>query len=208
MNNSIFYNNELPLLERYARLPIGLFQILTEKLGWGLVFGFTFLNLFLLNRMKIEKAKSFLRFYKWIFIFSILYLLLLPLGGYKIYRPNIVRYDTFIPITICLFFLFGSSTFLLLKYWNEKWKRFYVLGVASFLFVFTITDRAEFSKNDCEKTALQTISNSNNTNVILNCNCTILSWEIMDSSANTALIGKLLMQWNITQDLKTFSQVK
>lgn len=208
MNNSIFYNNDLPLLERYARLPMGLFQILTVKLGWSLVFGFTLLNLFLINRMKIEKAKSFLNLYKWVFIFSIMYLLLLPLGGYKVYRPFIIRYDTFIPITICLFFLFASSTFLLLKYGNLKWKRLYVLAVSSFLFIFTITDRSEFSKNDCEKTALEIISNSNDTNVILNCNCTILSWEIMDSSANTELIGKLLRQWNITRELKTFSQVK
>jgi hypothetical protein len=208
-NNSIFYNNFIPISERYARLPEGLFRILTTKIGWPILILFVLANIFLIYKLKsISNRAKYLRFYAWIFIFSIVYILLLPLGGYKVYRPLIIRFDTFIPVTLSIFYIFASSSLILIHHCQGLKKKIYVVFLVLFLGIFTITDKPDFSENDCEKQALTTISMAKSSNVYLPCNCTVLSWEKVSHYESSILVGKLLYQWNITNDLKTFSQIK
>ncbi len=207
-NNSIFYGNELSIADRYGRLPIGLFRLFTDRIGWGILFGFIVVNLLLFKRIKTEESLKLIGLYKWILLFSVIYILLLPLGGYKVYRPMIIRYDTFLPVTICVFFVFGSSTFLLLKHLSGKNNSVYLISLILVLAVFTISDEPAFDKNDCEKQALEKISGSDENKVVLHCDCTVISWDKMSDSKNSELIGALLFQWNITDELKTFNHTK
>lgn len=51
--------------------------------------------------------------FKWIGVFSLFYILLLPLGGYRDYRPNVLRHDTILPITLSLIFVLVKQLFIL-----------------------------------------------------------------------------------------------
>jgi hypothetical protein len=59
------------------------------------------------------KGKKMIRILMWIGIFTFMYIMLLPFGGYRPYRPRIIRYDTFMPVTIALIYYFGASTYFI-----------------------------------------------------------------------------------------------
>lgn len=206
-NNTIFYNNYIPLAERYARLPDGLYEILTNEWGWTILFSITAFNILQMKFfIKEEVSRKLLRFYFWIFLFSVCYLLLLPLGGYKVYRPLIIRYDTFIPVTIGITYVFVTSSIIILKKSKSWIFRMEMLILFLYQFIFSIHDKPEFDKNDCERGSLQAIVESEDSNVVLPCSCTVISWNIIDQEEGSLLVGKLLYQWNLTDQIKTFRQ--
>ena len=91
---------------------------------------------------------------KWMLIFAAIYIVLLPLGGYREYRPNIVRRDTLMPVILCLIFFYGRSSFYLLNHLVPKYKRKYLILIVIFSLVFTIADEPIFKHNACEKTGI------------------------------------------------------
>jgi hypothetical protein len=206
-NNSIFANETVPIFERYSRIPKGLFSILTQKIGLPIILFVITLNIFILKKkFQNEEIKSTLSFFYWVGIFSIIYILLLPLGGYKEYRPNILRYDTFMPITIGLIFVYSKSSFILLKNIKGKGKYFYTLLTIICTFIFTNADKPEFNKNYCEKLSLLKISQSTNKIVFIENDCNILSWEKITDPKKSYLNGRLLKKWNITNEVKLYYQ--
>ncbi|MEL7163709.1 MAG: hypothetical protein AAFN92_23320, partial [Bacteroidota bacterium] len=91
--NSLTIGSQIPLAELYAKLPAGLLRQFTTKLAFPLLFLALTINLFLLRRAPL---------FRYLLLFAVLYVLLLPLGGYREYRPGIVRYDTILPLTLLL----------------------------------------------------------------------------------------------------------
>jgi len=183
-NNSIFLGETISISERYSRIPQGIFTVLTQKIGFPIVLIVIGINIFLLRRniQNIETKKT-LRIFRWIGLFSLAYILLLPLGGYKEYRPYILRYDTIMPITIGLIFIYSKSSFQLIKHFTGKRKYAYILLITLFTFIYTNADKPEFNKNEFEKLALLKISKSNDKIVFIESNCTVLSWgKITDST--------------------------
>ena len=155
-----------------------------------------------------EEINKSLRLFSWIGLFSLLYILFLPLGGYKDYRPYILRYDTIMPITIGLIFIYAKSSFQLLKLFEGKRKNSYILLIALTTIIFSYADKPEFNKNKCEEIALEKISKSNTKIVYIENDCTILSWnKILDSEKST-LNGQLLQIWNIANESKQYYQNK
>ena len=105
--NSITIATQIPLSEMYLKLPEGIYNQFTQKLGFPVLFIILTLNTIIISRkFKTLEGKKTLSIFKWIGIFSLFYILLLPLGGYRAYRPNILRYDTIMPITLSLMFIF------------------------------------------------------------------------------------------------------
>lgn len=206
-NNTIFYNNYIPIAERYHRLPFGLYEILTTKMCWSIILSITFLNILQMKLFfKKELSGKLLKFYLWIFLFCLLYLLLLPLGGYKVYRPLIIRYDTFIPVTLGIAYVFITSSIFVLKRSKNWIFTAQILILFSYQFIFSVHDKPEFDKNDCERGSLKAIAESDDSSVILPCSCTVISWNIIDQEESSLLVGKLLYQWNLTKEVKTFRQ--
>ena len=149
-------------------------------------------------------GKKILTLFKWIGIFAFLYILLLPLGGYRDYRPNILRYDTIMPITLSLFFIFGISTLYLFKQMTNKQKTWYIPIIFVMLLLFTISDTAEFDTNKCERSALKEISESKDKIVELKCDCNVLAWNKLIKPEDSELQAQLLTIWRITNDNKLY----
>ena len=142
--------------------------------------------------------------FNWLWIFILLYILLLPLGGYRDYRPNVLRYDTLMPVTLCLIFMFGISTLFLIKHLNSRPKKIYLTAVFGVLLFYTINDEANFDKNSCERNALKEISVSQSTIVKVQSDCIVLSWGKIANPEDSRLDGQLLTLWNVTKTNKLY----
>jgi len=198
-------NTNIPLPELYARLPEGIYYQFTQKLGFPLLFMILAININLISRNhNTLEGRKILSIFKWIGLFAAVYILLLPLGGYRIYRPNVLRYDTIIPITLSLFIMFGISTLYLFKNLNSKHKTWYIPLIVSTLLIFTISDKAEFDNNKCERTALKEISESNDKIVELKTDCSVMSWTKILKPEDSELNAQLLTTWRITNDKKLY----
>ncbi len=168
-------NVTIPLSERYQLMGKGLLKHLTTKLAFPLLLGFCILNTFLLSKFQDKEAAFKCRLFKWIAVLSMIYILLLPFGGYREYRPLIISYDTMMPISIALIFCFASSSrYLLLAYQNRA-KRFFLAGVSFVLIYFMIADRPNFGKHDCEKEMLSLISQATTQEVKIPRHCSVLT---------------------------------
>ena len=136
------YNVIIPLSKLYSRLPEGVYYQFTQKLGFPILLGSLLFNaIIIFKNLNTIEGEKILKTFKWVGIFAFLYIVLLPFGGYRIYRPNVLRYDTIMPITLSLIFIFGISTFFILKTTSNKQKTWYVPIVAVILVIFTVTNQ-------------------------------------------------------------------
>ncbi|MCF8371190.1 MAG: hypothetical protein K9H64_06195 [Bacteroidales bacterium] len=201
INNSF----HLPLIEMYSRLPLGLFFPLTQKPGFPvLLLIIAFNALFIRKKYKTDEGRKILNTFKWIGIFTLVYILLLPLGGYREHRPNILRYDTIMPITLSLIFFFGMSSLFILKKLLSRQRAWYVPIIIVVLLIFTNADKAGFYKNDCERIALRKISESRDSIVPISNDCFLLSWEKITDPNYSELNAQLLQIWRITDEKKLY----
>lgn len=207
--NAAGITQNTPLLDRYMKMPLGLYYTLFTKLGFPLLLGLIGLNIFLLTKQKDNiEAQKLLSLAKWIGIFAIIYLLLLPLGGSRVYRPNIVRGDTFMPITICLIFIYAATSHFLINLLSANAKKIYLAVIFAFLCVFTIADEPVKNTNICEKEALSKIANSTESVVLLDSDCPIMAWNKF-SQYEQSIAGSMLLQyWGITKKQTLFYHVK
>ncbi|TNE55965.1 MAG: hypothetical protein EP344_13015 [Bacteroidetes bacterium] len=199
----------LPLWERYARLPAGLFNLLTIRLGLPLLVSAVALNGFLLHRQQQlgdEQAAVVLRILKGLALFSVFFILLLPLGGYREYRPNLIRQDTLLPVILCLVFGFGLSAFRLLQVGSGLFRKRYSIFVVAVLAVFTLADASLTRENRCEKAALETIARSQEPVVRLSNDCRVLSWVRITDPRDSEMNGRLLLLWQVTPELRLYYQ--
>jgi hypothetical protein len=198
-------NMNIPLNELYSKLPEGIFNPLTKKLGFPILLLSIALNYIIIRtNYKTVEAKKTLSIFKWIGIFTLLYILLLPLGGYRDYRPNVIRYDTIMPITISLIFLFGISSLFLFRHLTSKRKKWYILLVSGVLLFFTINDEQHFDKNTCERRSLKEIANAKSKVVRLQNDCTVLSWQKISKPEDSQLNSQLLTLWKVTKYNKLY----
>ncbi len=201
--NSMNDTSQLPLIELYSRLPFGIFFQFTQKPGFPLLFLAIAVNWFLLKKDSSPKSSFIQRTIKWVLLFDLFFILLLPLGGQREYRPNILRYDTIMPVTLGLMFIFGISTqFLATKPWANR--RFYLPFVGIILLIYMMADKPDFHQNDCEKSAIELISKSREQVVPLDCDCTVLTWKKAEKPEDSIGAGALLFKWKITDEPKRF----
>lgn len=191
-------NVEKPLSERYIIMLKALPFYFTNKLGLPLLFLSIGINCFLMIRLsKNNLSRKLLQFFAWLAVFSLIYLLLLPLGGYREYRPSIIRYDTFMPITLILIYVFATSTYFLFNHLKEKSKWVHIAFIALVLVIFTISDQPKFDRKDCEHHALIKIANSTEKVLRLEENCGVMSWFALTYPEGSDINVKMLKHWNI-----------
>lgn len=87
------YSSEIiPISERYMKLPLGIYYQISQSLGVPLLLILIGVNFYLIKKKhNSAEGQKVVGTLKWIGIFAGVYLLLLPLGGYRPYRPNILR---------------------------------------------------------------------------------------------------------------------
>ncbi len=206
-NNAENFFHSIPLSERYSRLPVGLFYLFTLKLGMPLLLAMIILNVYLISReAQNAEGKKIITQLKWIGLFALIYILILPLGGYREYRENIVRGDTFLPVLLCMFYFFGISTLHLLNRSHSKFNLFYNGVVVAVLLIFTIADKSVSKENECEKAALEKIAQSSEKIVHLNADCTVMSWYKITDFNNSKLNSQLLQYWGVIKEEKLYYQ--
>jgi hypothetical protein len=143
---------------------------------------------------------------KWIAIFSAIYMLLLPLGGFRDYRPHIVRYDTIMPVTILLIFIWGSTTFFIASHLKNAQRIFYITGLVICLSVFVCNDLETFNDNFCEKESLVVIAQSPEKYLELNNDCNIMSWGKTTDYGLSKTNTQLLLYWRVINTEKFYKQ--
>ncbi len=199
--NSITIETLIPLADRFAQLPIGLYYLLTQKLGFPVLIGVIGINLAIVSRDRSTAALRIIRTAKWITAFALIYVLLLPFGGYRDYRPHVVRYDTVMPVTLALFFLFATSTLHILNALRSRW---YVVLPLAAMAVFTMADEPGFHQDRCERAALEAIAASNEEVVALEQECSVVDWRPIHDPGLSELNAELLLIWRITDRKKLY----
>lgn len=126
------------------------------------------------------------------------YMLILPLGGYRSYRPMIYRYDLLIPVTLTLVYWLIVSGNHFVRSLSKKAKPIYASFAAVLLAALFFNDiRIKSDRNDCEIEKLQQLSESTKDTLILEDDCTIMGWTIDDNYYFTEKKVKLLKIWGI-----------
>jgi hypothetical protein len=195
--NNAFENESIPLVKRYKLLPLGLKYYLTHSIGPGMLLLLICIHAIILLKWRKtnETAKKITNMFGWILLFSLIYISLLPLGGYRVYRPLIVRYDTMMPVNLALFYCFGISILFILQQSSIKLKWVYGLIVTFVLLMFTVKDQNNFIANRCEKESLNQFAQSPDKTVLIKNNCLIMAWNKItkpyDSRWNTRYLQKI-----------------
>ncbi|MGZ3861587.1 MAG: hypothetical protein ACXVPN_01120 [Bacteroidia bacterium] len=204
--NTDSFKHTISLSERYSRIPAGLFEMVSQKLGWPVLLLMIGINIFLIRKyFNNAEGKKIIHLLKWIGVFSVIYILLLPLGGFRIYRPNVVRYDTIMPVTISMIFVYGLSAFFLIKSIVGKNKLIYLALVAVFMFVYANADEPVHD-NDCERAALEKLAKSPDIIVSLDTTCKVMSWEKISDYKGSEINCILLRRWGVIKGEKYYYQ--
>lgn len=152
------------------------------------------------------EAKKILTLLKWIGIFALIYTLLLPLGGYRAYRSNILRRDTFMPVIIGMIFIYGLSTFFIIKNGTMLYKKAYYAAVIIFILIFTIADEPIIKDNECEKMALKKLVASNQKITFIENDCTVMGWTKFKDYNYTRTNSRMLQYWGVIKEEKLYYQ--
>ncbi|MFC5269647.1 hypothetical protein [Adhaeribacter terreus] len=203
----------VPLLQRYKLLPTGLNQQLFYgfRHEFGPAFSLIFLTLIvnaILLRQDLVTGKRILKMLGVALIFCAIYVLLLPLGGYRHYRPYIIVNHTFLPAYLVLVYFFGLTCWHILLNLNFRYKKLYIAGLVLFAIIFSSAETPDHTAYNCEKAALETIINSPEQHVSLETDCTVMFWEKITWPGNSEAQGKLLQYWGATKDAKTYTTGK
>ena len=201
------------LKDLYLLLPKGIFNSFFASVSYSIILFLLIANyLIVFFKYKNDtEYKKILGLYRFLIVFTLIYVLLLPLGGYRPYRPLLLRFDTIIPITIlsmitiCYGFLFIFKR-LLTEKWTYYLKIVYPLFFVLILTFFTFRDNLKVH-NECEKTSLYTIANSKEDVVVLDNNCAVVGWGTFASPEESAPHGELLYLWKITDAKKRWYNV-
>jgi hypothetical protein len=198
----------LPLWERYTRIPKGIYWQL-RKLGLPLLILAALGNSWLIYRHfpSTSGSQRILRILLWLGLFSLIYVLLLPLGGYREYRALIVRRDSIMPLILGLMFFYGLTTYFLLHHLTGRPRRWYLAGLVLFSAIFINADRLwlkEENSNICERQGLERIAQSTEPVVRVSAECPVLSWWKISHPKYSETNAQLLEYWGVTKGKKLY----
>ncbi|MEO8399063.1 MAG: hypothetical protein ABI550_04510 [Ignavibacteriaceae bacterium] len=198
---------EISLSDRYALLPKGFIYLFNDMTLLRPLLAVVVVNLIIIRiYFNKNQGKKILNFSKWIGICSLIYILLLPLGGYREYRPYIIRYDTLMPVTLSLILLFGLTANYLILNLSGKFKIIFSVVITIFLVAYFYEDKPTVGENRCQRNALFEISESKEDIVLLKSDCTVMSWVIVKNYKESELNAELLKLWGVTKEKKLFYQ--
>lgn len=196
----------LPLSERYLRLPIGFYKILMKRPGLPILLAVCVLNTIYIGKRADTNIRNMIfETLRLLLLFSLLYLLILPLGGYRSYREFIIRYDTFIPVTVCVFFYYVTTSIIVLQIALKSHIKLFIALFVSVSLFYTLVDLNLNHKSECERLAFEQLSNATDSCVVLTCDCPVLSWEKIPNCEKSLESVTMLRRWNIIKtDLRYY----
>jgi len=194
--------------ELYRLLPEGLARLLIIHAGLPLLLGALLLSLWLVRRTAAPGQGQVLRWLGWSAAAAALYLLLLPLGGYRSYRPYLLRYDTFLPVTLALLLAYGVAVRYLLRHLAGGRRGAYLAVVLLFGAYLTGVDFGvdPTYNHDCERQALATLAQAPEPVVQLPASCSVLAWGPLATAPESERTAAMLYYWGITPSPKLYFQ--
>ena len=208
--NDAYWDIQPSLKELYLLLPKGIWNSFFYPISYSIVLFLLIANyLIIIFKYKNNvQTKKIIALYRFLIVFSIIYILFLPFGGYRTYRPLLLRYDTILPITILsIITICYTIRFILTQLQPEKWtyklKPIYCLGIFLVLLFFTYKDKI-YIFNECEKASLHLISNSKEDIIVLENDCSVVGWGQIYIPEESKYYGELLYLWNITDKPKLY----
>ena len=205
--DSNFQGDEISVSERFLKLPLGIYYQITQSLGVPLLLLIIAVNVFLIRRFThTNNGKKIVGTLQWIGLFALIYLVLLPLGGYRTYRPNILRYDTFIPITIVLIYFYGNSTYFLINNLQGRSLKYYGIFLFALFAVYMNSDRIETEKYRFERQCIENLAKSPSVVTKLPATFNVMSWSPLTDPIQSESNATMLKFWNITKEKKLYYQ--
>ena len=199
---------KMALIDRFKLLPQGFIFIFFQKLGLPIILVGTLAFYFIIKRMKTDEGRKIISIVNYVAIGCVVYIFLLPFGGYRPYRPLIIRFDTFSPVTLAMIFCYAiTAVFLLQRLKNKHLKMLCAFLVLVFL-IFTNADKIKLSGNTCEREAMQTLVDSKDSVIYLGGNCTLMAWVPFKNPDDSRVCCKVLRRWNILKEDKLYIQQK
>ncbi|WP_331148412.1 hypothetical protein [Hymenobacter sp.] len=196
----------LPLWDRYARIPSGIaWQF--RKPGLPILIGAALINGFIVRRLVPPSPgrQRVLRIFGWLGLFALVYLLLLPLGGYRQYRPLIIRRDSILPIILGIMFFYGLSSYFLLHQLPALFRRRYIAWLVVLSSFYLITDTLFLTDNNtCERQGLERLAQATEPIVRVSAECAVMSWWKINRPEYSETNAQLLEYWGITKGKKLY----
>ena len=208
LNEKESISHVMPLWQRYTRIPSGIFWMM-RKLGLPVLTLAIIINTLLIRRKLPDTPGSqrVLQILKWLGLFALIYLLLLPLGGYRQYRPLIVRRDSIMPIILGSTFFYGLSTYFLLYHLPAQARRWYITGVVLVSAIYINADSlrlSESNNNTCERAGMERLAEATTPIVRVSAECKIMSWWKINDPQYSETNAQLLEYWGVTKGKKLY----
>jgi len=208
--NTIWNGEVLTLAERYRMLPKGFIEMFKVR-PFVIFVALSVLNFAIIALKFPKKGNATIRIFLWMNIFALFYIILLPLGGYRSYRPVIIRYDVMIAVSfLYIFYLVYSTLFLIENFTQNKVKIPYLIGCLAFMFYFSAIDKPLpwGWGNEKEIAAIWEIQAATETPVVLTEEATVVSWVPAYSVEESRNASEMLFIWHITDKVKPFYCLK
>lgn len=196
------------LKSRYLLMLQGIYILLTYDAGLSLLLVYTIILTLILLKSNPKDYEAFKKTHLILIILAMVYIMLLPLGGYRSYRPYVIRSDTSIPALMILMLIFTQVNFLAIQTFRPGIKRIFSFFLPFLLLIYFVRDIRIKKGNLCEKEGLEIISNAKTDTVRLNNPCNIMSWEPQTNPYFTHFNSQMLQVWNITDHYQPYLQVK
>jgi hypothetical protein len=136
----------------------------------------------------------------------VIYILLLPLGGYRVYRSNILRFDTIMPITLGLMIAYAYTTVYVVNHIRKYKLLLYSILLLGISAAYINADWGLLKNNSCERRGFKIIAESNERIVQVPLDCSILNWEKMKTPGDSKSKADMLLYWNIINENKLYWQ--
>lgn len=188
----------------YPRLLNGLQYMLTIKLGYPVLLGALFISWYLLKKTNKKDSRQIRKLAQWAIVFFFLYTALLPLGGYRSYRPGIARTDTMLPVICGLVILYGIFALYLLRTLPPTRKKAFALLLLAVAIIFSAADDPNFDHNATERAGLQQLMRSEADTVVFSKEQLVLSWDKLEKPEDSRWNAILLQRWGITDTIRLY----
>lgn len=195
-----YEQDQIPIAEKYQRLWLGIDQVFFNKSGFTSLFQFLVFEILILAFALKAQSKFVFKILIGILLFSLIYIFLLPFGGYRPYREHIIRYDTIMPVTIVLLITIGYFGNRILQIHHlKKIKGFYLIIAFIFIYSYQKKDWEIIYDHQKEKEALYQIAASKDEIIKITNDCSIISWGVISDYHASEMNGKLLSKLGITK---------
>lgn len=174
-------NTSIELGQRYLLLFKGLWHLVSRNWIWPVLLAFVGLNTFLLKYLSPSVRQAVYHRGMVLGLFVMLYIFLLPLGGYRSYRPLIVRYDVIIPVSLAAIYFYLHSSMKLLAHLAIETKKNYVWGIGLMsIGLFASSFPLKLKAHEEQKQVLLHLMQQTDTLVPMPTHCNVGTWSTND----------------------------